>query len=83
MKTIEKQMRAEYQRSDFGRLERGEFLKEVTHQAPSALLESQLAKGLPTSEVVPDPLRVPSASDGESAPGVGRAKRRSKKRSAE
>jgi len=57
MKKVEDKMRTEYRRSDFGRLERGKFFKEVAKGTSVVLLDPQLAKVFPTSEAVNDALR--------------------------
>ena len=43
-------MRAEYKRSDFTKLERGKFYKEVAKGTSVALLDPAIAKTFPTSE---------------------------------
>ncbi len=53
----EKEMRAEYKRSDFAKLERGRFFKEASRGTSVALIEPQLAKAFPTSEAVNEALR--------------------------
>ena len=45
-------MRAEYKRSDFTKLERGIFYKEVAKGTSVALLDPAIAKAFPTSEAV-------------------------------
>ena len=57
MKKVEDKMRTEYKRSDFGKLERGKFFKEVSKGASVVLLDPQLAKAFPTSEAVNKALR--------------------------
>ena len=52
MKKVEDKMRTEYKRSDFGKLERGKFFKEVAKGTSVVLLDPQLAKAFPTSEAV-------------------------------
>jgi hypothetical protein len=49
-------MRAEYKRSDFTKLERGKFHKEVAKGASVAVLEPEVAKAFPTSEAVNEAL---------------------------
>lgn len=52
MKKAETEMRAEYKRSDFEKLERGKFFKEASKGTAVALIEPSLAKAFPTSEAV-------------------------------
>lgn len=52
MKKIKDEMRAEYKRSDFTKLERGKFYKEVAKGTSVALLDPAIAKAFPTSEAV-------------------------------
>ncbi len=52
MKKVEDKMRTEYKRSDFGKLERGKFFKEVAKGTSVVLLDPQLAKAFPSSEAV-------------------------------
>ena len=57
MKKVEAEMRAEYKRSDFPKLEHGKFYKEVTKGTSVVLLDPKLAKAFPTSEAVNEALR--------------------------
>ena len=57
MKKVEDEMRAEYKRSDFRKLERGKFFKEVAKGTSVALIDPKLAKAFPTSEAVNEALR--------------------------
>ena len=57
MKKAEDEMRAEYKRSDFSKLERGKFYAEVAEGTSVALLEPSIAKAFPTSEAVNEALR--------------------------
>ena len=57
MKKVEDEMRAEYKRSDFTKLERGKFYKEVAKGTSVVLLDPALAKVFPTSESVNEALR--------------------------
>ena len=57
MKKVEGTMRAEYKRSDFGKLERGKFFNEVAKGTSVVLLDPKLAKSFPTSESVNEALR--------------------------
>ena len=52
MKKTKDEMRAEYKRSDFTKLERGKFYKEVAKGTSVALLDPAIAKLFPTSEAV-------------------------------
>jgi hypothetical protein len=83
VKKIKQEMRAEYRRSGFGKLERGKFYEEVAKGVPSALIELPLTKVVATSEVAPEPPRVPPAPGEEAVRVTGRAKRRSRRHSAE
>ena len=57
MKKVDDDMRAEYKRSDFPKLERGKFYKEAAKGTTVVLLEPTLAKAFPTSEAVNEALR--------------------------
>jgi hypothetical protein len=52
MKKTETDMRAEYKRSDFAKLERGKFLTEVAKGSSVAILNPAIAKAFPSSEAV-------------------------------
>lgn len=52
MKKAETEMREEYKRSDFSKLERGKFYAEVAAGTAVALLEPAIAKAFPTSKAV-------------------------------
>ena len=52
MKKTKDEMRPEYNRSDFTKLERGKFYKEVAKGTSVALLDPAIAKAFPTSEAV-------------------------------
>lgn len=52
MKKTKDEMRAEYKRSDFTKLERGKFYKEAAKGTSVALLDPAIAKAFPTSEAV-------------------------------
>jgi hypothetical protein len=56
MKKAEVEMRAEYKRSDFSKLERGKFYAEVAAGTSVALLEPAIAKAFPTSKAVNEAL---------------------------
>ena len=56
MKKAKGEMRKEYKRSDFAKLERGKFYAEVAKGTSVALLEPSVAKAFPTSRAVNDAL---------------------------
>lgn len=56
MKRTEGDMRREYKRSDFSKLERGKFYAEVAKGTSVALLEPSIAKAFPTSRAVNEAL---------------------------
>jgi hypothetical protein len=56
MKKAKDEMRREYKRSDFSRLERGKFFSEVEKGTSVALLEPAIAKAFPTSRAVNEAL---------------------------
>ena len=56
MKKIKDTLRAEYQRSDFTKLERGKFYAEVAKGTSVALLDPAIAKAFPTSQAVNEAL---------------------------
>ena len=74
------EMRAEYKRSDFEKLERGKFFKEVAKGTSVALIDPKLAKAFPTSEAVNEALRGLLALADETARITGRSKRTVRKR---
>ena len=82
MKKVEDEMRAEYKRSDFGKLERGKFFKEVAKGTSVAFIDPQLAKAFPTSDAVNQALRGLLALADEAARITGRSKRTARKRAA-
>ena len=57
MKKDEDEMREQYKRSDFSKLERGKFYKEAAKGTSIVLLDPKLAKSFPTSEAVNEALR--------------------------
>lgn len=57
MKKVEGEMRAEYKRADFVKLERGKFFKEAAKGTSVVLLDPEIAKAFPTSESVNNALR--------------------------
>ena len=56
MKKVEEDMRSEYKRSDFSKLERGKFFKEAAKGTCVILLDPKLAKVFPSSEAVNEAL---------------------------
>lgn len=50
------EMRKEYKRSDFSKLERGKFYKQAVAGTHVVLLEPSVAKAFPTSEAVNEAL---------------------------
>lgn len=56
MKKAKDEMRREYKRSDFKKLERGKFHAEAREGTSIALLEPDIAKAFPTSKAVHDAL---------------------------
>ena len=56
MKKAKDEMRVEYKRSDFARLERGKFFAEVAKGTAVALLDPPIAKAFPTSDAVNEAL---------------------------
>ena len=82
MKKVEDEMRAEYKRSDFGKLERGKFFKEVAKGTSVAFIDPKLAKAFPTSDAVNQALRGLLALADEAARITGRSKRTARKRAA-
>jgi hypothetical protein len=50
------EMRAEYKRSDFKKLERGKFYKQVTARSNVVILQPEVAKAFPNSEIVNETL---------------------------
>ena len=82
MKKVEAEMRSDYKRSDFAKLERGKFFKEASKGTSVALIEPKLAKAFPTSEAVNEALRGLLALADETARITGRAKRSTRKRAA-
>jgi hypothetical protein len=56
MKKLNDDMRPEYNATDFIKLERGKFYKEVSKGTTVALLQPAVAKAFPTSEAVNEAL---------------------------
>lgn len=79
MKKAETEMRAEYKRSDFTKLERGKFYKEVAKGASVVLLDPALAKAFPNSEAVNEALRGLLELAKTSTRKSGRSKRTTRK----
>lgn len=82
MKKVKDEMRAEYKRSDFGKLERGKFFKEVAKGTSVVLLDPKLAKAFPTSEAVNEALRGLLALTEQTARITGGSSRTARKRAA-
>jgi hypothetical protein len=80
MKKPKDEMRAEYKRSDFTKLERGKFFKEVAKGTSVALLDPTVAKAFPTSEAVNEALRNLLAFTEQTVRITGRSKRTTRKR---
>lgn len=56
MKKARAEMRSEYKRSDFAKLERGKFHAEVSKGTTVVLLSAENAKAFPSSQAVNDAL---------------------------
>ena len=56
MKKAKEEMRATYKRSDFSKLQKGQFFAEVTAGTSVVLLEPEIAKAFPTSKSVNEAL---------------------------
>ncbi len=56
MKKVKTEMRSEYKRSDFTKLERGKFYAEATKGTTVVLLSPENAKAFPSSRAVNDAL---------------------------
>ncbi len=80
MKKTKVEMRAEYQRSDFKKLERGKFFKEVAKGTGVALIDPVIAKSFPTSEAVNEALRNLLTLTEQTSRITARSKRASRKR---
>lgn len=80
MKKAETEMRAEYKRSEFTKLERGKFYKEVAKGTSVVLLDPALAKAFPSSEAVNEALRGLLELAKTSTRRSGHAKRTTRKR---
>jgi len=56
MKKAKDEMKREYKRTDFSKLERGKFYAEVAKGTSVALLEPSIAEAFPTSRAVNEAL---------------------------
>lgn len=56
MKKVKDELRTEYTRSDFAKMERGKFHEDVAKSTSVALLDPKIAKAFPTSEAVNEAL---------------------------
>jgi hypothetical protein len=81
MKKADDDLRPEYKRSDFSKLERGKFQGEVAEGTGVALLEPAIAKAFPTSAAVNDALRALLALTDETARILAPTKRAARKKS--
>jgi len=79
MKKTKDEMRAEYKRSDFTKLERGKFYKEVAKGTSVVLLDPDIAKAFPTSEAVNAALLGLLTLTDQTARITGRPKRSARK----
>ena len=82
MKKINDEMRAEYKRSDFKKLERGKFYSEVVKGTSVVLLDPAIAKAFPTSESVNEALLGLLTLTKQTERITSRAKRTPRKRAA-
>ena len=81
MKKAKDEMRREYKRSDFARLERGTFYTEVARGTAVALLEPPIAKAFPTSKAVNEALHGLLALAEQTSRLTSASSRRPRKRS--
>ena len=65
MKRAKDEMRPEYKRSDFAKLERGKFYAEATAGTYVVILDPAIAKVFPTSKAVNEALAGLIASNGK------------------
>lgn len=79
MKKVKDEMRAEYKRSDFARLEHGKFHKEAVKGTAFALLDPAIAKAFPNSEAVNQALLGLLMLTEQTARITGRTMRKSRK----
>ena len=56
VKVNDREMRAEYKRSDFKKLERGKFYEQVTARSNVVILQPQVAEAFPNSDIVNETL---------------------------
>lgn len=82
MKKANDEMRREYKRSDFKKLERGKFYAEVVRGTSVALLDPAIAKAFPTSEAVNEALLGLLTLTEQTARITRRSKRTPRKRAA-
>ena len=82
MKNAKDEMRPEYKRSDFKKLERGKFYAEAIKGTSVALLDPAIAKAFPTSEAVNEALLGLLTLTEQTARITGRSKRMPRKRAA-
>lgn len=82
MKKPNDEMRPEYKRSDFKKLERGKFYSEVVKGTSVALLDPVIAKAFPTSESVNEALLGLLKLAEKATRITGRSKRTPRKRAA-
>jgi hypothetical protein len=80
MKKAKDEMRSEYKRSDFTKLERGKFYAEVAKGTAVALLEPAIAKAFPTSQAVNEALQTLLELTERTARITSRSSRRAKAR---
>ena len=79
MKKTKDEMRAEYKRSDFSKLGRGKFYKEMAKGTSVVLLDPAIAKAFPTSEAVNAALLGLLTLTEQTASITGRTKRTTRK----
>ena len=82
MKKAKGEMRSEYKRSDFKKLERGKFYTEAVKGTSVVLLDPAIAKAFTTSEAVNEALSSLLTITEQTARITGRSKRTSRKRAA-
>ena len=82
MKKANDEMRPEYKRSDFKKLERGKFYSEVVRGTSVALLDPAIAKAFPTSKAVNEALHGLLTLTEQTARITRRSKRTPRKRTA-
>ena len=81
MKKVRGDMRSEYKRSDFQKLERGKFHAEVVRGTAVALLDPAIAKAFPNSKAVNEALHGLLALTEQTSRLTGASRRRPRKRS--